>query len=161
MTGLTEWPAAQRVARAVFSRFPGIHAAYRRLRGRPGVVRYGATPAAPAGKPFVELRVRVGGAAPVTREDAAAWCAAQTLTEVRGVGYADSGAIAWTTEAKEAASGSCAPGSSPWFFAPRRLPGVSAAFLESAALVLAAEQIDALALPAGPSPEASEHTVHR
>ncbi|MCA1580429.1 MAG: glycosyltransferase family 4 protein [Acidobacteria bacterium] len=160
MAGPTEWPAAQRVARAVFSRFPGIHAAYRRLRGRPGVVRYAATPAAPVSKPFLELRVRAEGPAPVTRAEAAAWCGAQTLAELRGVGYGDSGEVAWTTEA-QTAPGPAAAGASPWFFAPRGLPDVSPSFLESASLVLAAEQIDALALPAGPSPNAAEHTVHR
>ncbi len=158
MTRLHEWPAAQRVARAVFSRFPGIHAAYHRLLGRPGVVRYAAADADPAAKPFVELRVSADGPSAVTREAAASWCRAQTLPELRAVGFTGSEGIAWVVE-PEGPFQPAAAGSSPWFFAPGKLPDVSPAFLESAALVLAAEQIDALALPAGWK-GGEEHTVH-
>ena len=89
------------------------------------------------------LRVEVRlSAERVAREEAAAWCGGQTLPGLAAVGVDRDGREIWRV-------GPAAEGvPPPWFAAPGRLPEVEPAFLESAALVAAAEAVDAVVLAA-------------
>ena len=117
----------------------------RRLLGRPaGDLRYQLVSGMSTPR-RVEVQLPAEGDTAITEQDAAAWCARQTLTELTAVGYDRSGRPLWRAGVQASAEGTEAS----WFAAPSRLPEVEPAFLESAALVAGAEEIDAVALIEG------------
>jgi len=99
------------------------------------VDRGGAAP----GPLRVEVRL---SAERVDREEAVAWCGGQTLPGLAAVGFDRHAREVWRV------GGPPAGAPPPWFAAPGRLPEVEPAFLESAALVAAAEAVDAVVLAA-------------
>ncbi|MEM1205962.1 MAG: glycosyltransferase family 4 protein [Acidobacteriota bacterium] len=88
----------------------------------------------------VELRVP---ATRVSAEEAVAWCAGQTLAELRAVGLDDGGEEVWRVDAE---GGTDDDSPALFFGAPPLLPEVYPAWAESALLVLAAEEVDAVVL---------------
>jgi glycosyltransferase involved in cell wall biosynthesis len=84
----------------------------------------------------------------VDRTETEAWCAHQTLDELRAVGMTRNGAEAWSV-------GPAAPRAA-WFAAPGTLPELLPAHLESCLLVAAAEEVDAVTLRERVTPPLAE-----
>ncbi len=101
----------------------------------------------PADPQDVRLVVEVKLAATVDSDRAASWCGRQTLRELSASGYAPSGERLWQVDRHGRLEEPA--GDAPWFLAPADLPAVYPAFVESAALVAAAEAVDAVALGEG------------
>ncbi len=105
---------------------------------------------------WIEVRLSAEGTAAVEPEDAAAWCARQTLGgsgalgELTASGYDRSGRRRWQVgdrgPVELPAGDRPASVDGTWFMAPGSLPEVYPAFLESCLLVAAAERVDAVAL---------------
>jgi glycosyltransferase involved in cell wall biosynthesis len=106
--------------------------------GTAGGYRYVFDPSPPPTPPLVELRLP----AEVGPDAAAAWCARQTLPELRAIGYHPDGTEAWRLPPTGVADESEAP----WFAAPGELAELLPVHLESALLVAAAESVDAVVL---------------
>lgn len=111
-------------------------------RGEPaGDFTYVSRPPANAAPAGVDLHLAAEGDAAVTEAEARRWCAAQTLAELGAFGHAVDGSLAWRLD-----DGDDVTGPAPWFAAPGRLPDVLPDHLESAMLVAAGEEVDAVIL---------------
>ena len=88
---------------------------------------------------LVEVRVRAGDNG-VSRRDAAQWRDRQTLAELTVVGFDELGIELWRVGAE------ATRGPAEWFAAPGGLPDLLPAHLESCLYVVAAEEVDAVAL---------------
>jgi len=98
---------------------------------------------------LVDLHLRVSGRDDAERSRVTPWCQSQTLAEIRVLAWDVEGVEAWRIEPPTDGE----PGRPAlWFAAPGGLPEALPAQLESALLVAAAEEIDAVVLRERVSP---------